>query len=89
MTPEQLVEIKARAEAMPSKEWKSTAHNWIGTADDETIAYVSDHGNDRARSPKESRAIAVFIAHARADIPNLLLEIKRLQTLLEANDIEY
>jgi hypothetical protein len=83
MTPEELAEIRERADKATPGPWREfstgPAHgdHWYVTADGESIALI--HANDgideEARQPD-----AEFIAAARAYVPRLLDEIERLQT---------
>lgn len=87
MTPEQLAEIKARAAAATPGPWEYI-ENRFNVEDDN-----GDHiGSIRAiearmwiaavddvHPPEEAEGNALFIAHARTDIPMLIDEIERLR----------
>jgi len=76
MTPEQLAAIRARADAATDGPWNATtdpSHFDFDCVDSsEWSMYV------------ERRCDRDFIAHARADIPALLDEVRRLQGQVEA-----
>lgn len=87
MTPEQLSEIRKRADAASAGPWKAK-HRCMGcTADeDETCGLGLDvDGPPEAmnRGQFERGADATFIAHSREDIPSLLDEVERLRGLVE------
>ena len=97
MTDQELDRQK-RLEAIRQREQGATPGPWISEWENLTyqgavavhdpqqahgfrrIAYAGSPGS-KARQP-EHRANAVFIAHARADVPWLLDEVARLEALL-------
>jgi hypothetical protein len=77
MTPEplsveQLQAIAARVDAATPGPWRSEGV-WF------EIGEPGGHGFDNMASEED----AAFIAHARSDIPRLLAEVERLQTVVE------
>jgi hypothetical protein len=89
MTPERLTEIELRAAAATSGPWQMLSecppgehhHDWdeiwVGTSDRATIAVV---GERYTAAPAE----AEFIAHARTDVPDLVVEVRRLRAERDA-----
>ncbi|MFE0039379.1 hypothetical protein [Streptomyces sp. NPDC059015] len=76
---DRLAEIAARAEAASTGPWMSDGaeiysapNGYIDT--EQWVAETLNLDNEKA-----SKANAAFIAHARADVPWLLAEIRRLQ----------
>jgi hypothetical protein len=69
---EELQAIAARAEAATPGPWRSEGV-WF------EIGEPGEHGFDNMASAED----AAFIAHARSDIPRLLAEVERLQTVVE------
>ncbi len=73
MTQERIAEIKAReAKATPGPYHVNFKE--IRSADGVPIAYPADH-----YLVEDAKANALFIAHARQDVPDLLAEVERLQ----------
>jgi len=72
MTKQELNEIEARANAATDGPWMSV-DSFIGVEDAEDQA-IGETGRDKD---------AVFIAHARTDVPALIAEVRRLQGELE------
>lgn len=75
MTPEQLNEIKARANSATPGPWEAKPGKQI---DDDLYDYTV-FGDGKAICWSQPDYDAEFIAHARTDIPLLLLEIELLQ----------
>jgi hypothetical protein len=75
MTTEELAAIEARANA-------ATAGPWRGTKDEGVQAdatAVFETGCECCTPSRLSEADALFIAHARTDIPALVAEVRRLK----------
>jgi len=84
LTPDQLDQIKQRAEALPREEW--TADGQRGKPGHCAMAQVFGPEQSRmvidpTEDPAEATAIAEFIAHARTDIPALLAYVARLEAV--------
>lgn len=77
MTPD-LSAIRARAEAATPGPWKNQlpGRSYVVRAGNKRIAEMMTFTSEERDND------ATFIAHARADIPALLAEIERLQSLL-------
>jgi hypothetical protein len=87
MTPEELAEIEARAEAAAAGPWNDSGRGFRTD-----IGYCMDREDgERVLIPlfetrtNAKRADIVFVTHARTDIPALIAEVKRLQQQIEAN----
>jgi hypothetical protein len=86
LTPERLDEIEARANAAtrgPWHKWGGVANNqpdnwFVKLADQWTVALVS--------GSETGRLDATFIAAARADVPALVAEVRKLQRALSDRD---
>jgi hypothetical protein len=84
MTPKQLTEIESRANAATAGPWESentdyyelifSPHAKIGSTD-------WDEENDV--DGEQCAANGDFIAHARADVPALIAEVRRLRVFLD------
>lgn len=77
MTEEQLLAIKARAEAATPGPWgieHVERRIWAGS---ERVCFL--FGQDRRQNENNG----VFIAHAREDVPALLEEVERLRAAVE------
>ena len=73
VTPVQLQEIKARCDAASPGPWREATNGIISGAEHTVVSYIF-----RTR-PKDME----FISRVRSDIPALISEIERLNTLLE------
>lgn len=82
MTPEQLAEIEARAEAATPGPWEWD-RQWI--EDEDEAIYVPQGATlgptliQLGDTYEGHRYDCAFIAHARQDIPALIAEVRRLQ----------
>lgn len=76
MTREEIEAIRKRAEKATEGPWGASLDEWPGNAN--LRHWVSTHWDGLACAV--SYEDAEFIAHAREDIPKLLVEIERLQT---------
>ena len=74
LSPKRLVEIRDRCEAAPPGPWKIEADG-----KSETLTNMGCYGYNQ----KVVTDTAVFISHARSDVPDLLDEIEQLR---EEND---
>lgn len=76
MTPERLAEIRARAEAATEGPW-----TWASRMTVDTDAWAVFDPQDRPLASNHDgwSPDAIFIAHARTDIPALLAEVERLR----------
>lgn len=84
LSKERLREIEARAKSATDGPWE--AHEEDGGVLPEWAIWMPDAGHDGAMV--EGKSDAEFIAHARADVPDLLAEVKRLRAgLTEALDL--
>jgi hypothetical protein len=74
MTPERLAEIEARAEAATAEPWTASGYDVYETrsAHGDVVAEAGLSGTD-----------AEFIAHARVDVPDLVVEVRRLRGWLD------
>lgn len=83
ITPAELAEIKARADAAVPGPWVATefadSYGWDLTTPGEAC-WIANGGDDGAFDEK---ADAVFAAAARLDVPRLVAEVERLNSLLE------
>lgn len=93
LTDTRLAEIAARCERATTGPWlvavgEEVGHNWLvcgSSRDDDNAGRMwcvetdSIHASD---VDGDARDDAAFIAHARTDIPTLLVEIERLRGLL-------
>jgi hypothetical protein len=88
MTPEELAEIRAREQVATPGPWWWDSYSviWHGGGDDsEQLLRIYDFresgSGDLMRGPRlaEAQANALFVEHARTDIPNLLAEVDRLK----------
>jgi hypothetical protein len=80
MSDERLAEIRRREGAASPGPWEDFE------GDIEGVCHITPHGNvnTMARTGQAySHADGAFIAHARADIPELLAEVLRLRAALE------
>lgn len=87
MTEEQLHAIQQRAEQATDGPWEA----WVPDSELEDPAINAQDGNWIAGTAYDGQSLSrahnveadtIFIAHARQDIPDLLKEVRRLQTLL-------
>lgn len=79
MTPEQLAEIEARAEAATPGEWHVCTCSLKGACPHDKgvrMSFCTEGLPDKAPYPND----ADFIAHARTDIPDLIAEVKQQQS---------
>lgn len=92
MTEEELQEIEARAQAATEGPWSATLLN--DYADQTTIEGARFVNGNEMPNPEDEperftreqtqiHADATFIAHARADVPRLVAEVRRLNALCE------
>ena len=91
MTPERLAEIEARANAATEGPWEAdgteiTQHwtrpqPWVTVASNEVACMAYCYGGSGRGIERETDA--EFIAHARTDVPALLVEVRRLQAAVE------
>jgi hypothetical protein len=86
MTPERLAEIEARTEAATPGPWFADSHVVdFGRPYRSDVyvpfAVVHAHADHRTRQQEIN---AAFIAHARADVPDLVAEVHRLRAVLDA-----
>ena len=90
MTDEELDAIEARAMDATGGPWlpkyakvfypNGEAEHWVkSTADGLTVASLRYRPQGREIGEDQSDLDALFIAHARTDIPALLAEVKRLR----------
>jgi hypothetical protein len=85
MTPEELSEIEARAEAATPGPW------WVEAISDAVRLCIGKGRSKvilgRFRPPqlpeRETHANVIFCAHAREDIPKLIAEVRRLRQIIE------
>lgn len=93
MTDEQLSEIEARANAATPGPWAAGVdHHYFGHAYintptdcyeiDDTARMNASAYDDERRHHNQLDADAVFMAHAREDVPALVAEVRRLRTRL-------
>jgi hypothetical protein len=83
MTPEQLAEIEARAEAATPGVWYWEAlgeHGYPQRIGNDAEVAVAETWTD----PEWPPANAEFIAHARTDVPDLVAEVRRLRAAVDA-----
>jgi hypothetical protein len=96
LTPAQLEEIEARANAATPGPWKRCSANearpegcscglvW-SIPIDIPIIDVRMRGDDMAHPPQqEEHANGLFVAAARADVPALVAEVRRLRRVVES-----
>ena len=90
MTDERLAEIEARANAATSGQWEACGQErggcecgmiWSRSAGALVMEAIQFHPalNEPARSEAQMKLNALFVAHARADVPDLCAEVKRLR----------
>lgn len=88
MSPEQLAEIEARAAAATPGPWEVAGAGGLRGTDEYFVRMGEDDAyNDVAIASdifdpiynEISKANAAFIAHARADVPALVAEVRRLR----------
>lgn len=91
MTPEQLAEIEARAAAATPGPWevaeaggpRGTDEYFVRMGEDDAYSDVAIAADIFDPIYNEiSQANASFIAHARADVPALVAEVRRLQEVI-------
>jgi hypothetical protein len=77
ITPERLAEIEARTEAATAGPWTASGYDVYETqtAHGDVVAEAGLSGID-----------AKFIAHARADVPDLVAEVRRQRAAADATD---
>lgn len=81
MTNEELTAIEARANAATMGPWKGTKNS--GVVSTRTRDSVFETGCGCCTEKFLSAEDAAFIADARADVPALVAEVRRLRTLVE------
>lgn len=92
MTDEELVAIEARAEAAVGGTWMSFRDEMTASYGQHRYGVIAREGEPGARVAfhvdgfhgADMAGTAAFIAHARADVPALVAEVRRLQGLLLA-----
>lgn len=83
MTDDEIAQIEARANAATAGPWCAVRHD---KGPEEFWCIHS--GEYRADEPEEDSTLRwnrddnVFIAHAREDLPKLIVEVRRLQKLI-------
>lgn len=81
MTPEEIAEIKARAEAATPGAWSILIHepslSRMVVSNDRTLDIDFGYVGNRTEADAE------FVAHARTDVPTLLAEVERLRELTD------
>jgi hypothetical protein len=91
MDEKRLAEIEARANAATPGPWDARDHPDLGHRDVRAvgIGMAGDHRHKVAdcwpaswTSAEQARANADFVAAARADVPDLAAEVRRLQTTI-------
>lgn len=81
MTDLDLDAITARADAATEGPWKAVIANICG---DDSVYVETADGRSVADLRDDQAAVATFIAHARADVPALVAEVRRLQAIVDA-----
>ena len=93
MTDKRLADIEARAEAATPGPWRASTgrtydpstgrvtsvEHWISRGDDD-VGITGDVSDSRTGTPSEPTAL--FIAHARTDVPDLIAEVRRLRAVI-------
>lgn len=97
MTEQELAAIEARAAKATNAPWLIEAgvysgQNWlVGTITvnlgesyrDDIVYFVTTKNVHASELEGDAKTDAEFIAHARADVPALVAEVRRLQTILD------
>lgn len=81
LTDEELQEIEARTAAAVPAPWRVSSSGYSVKSDNEDVPIIAEAPNAMCVQQQFQPWMnnAEFIAHARADVPRLLLEIEKLQ----------